>query len=885
MHPIRSQILVGLLTGRDIDTWIDSAGLVLPAIMEEDLEPFLLHTFADRMEDYGKMLEAVFDFQPGTWTGIGGVLRSLLWAGVRDYVETNRAVIQSMYDEIGHAWWGVFDFDLTGQLDVEPLVKSDFIWKTITPENRSKINGILKKQTPKSETFNLASNWMKSCAKRPAAPALHTDWTNLAEILYWISHFNAAHHLETWLTDSQLDSAASNLNLTVLADLSIGLYLCNRERHAKWMADQRELLRERMAKQYKIIAFENVEDEKGLKIHFLPIAVKENKNDSESKNELELASLERINIMNRLFPEFERYVTQGYCFKLGNIATLPFDPTFRNVSRNNLKLDWATRLNGLAINLGNLKYRPATWNEYVAHIIDTRSTLIASLRELGKGIEKYFAKNKSFHLFKDHVDTKTWDSCSASLSNLPDFPKTAVDKWGFVSESSAENSKDSEDGFQTDWKPSVLAFRKYKRFKKLHRDYFDSFPAFYKHAIHVISINSKAGKIHPNKAKRRMVIKELEGLGFKSDLDHLSTRNLWGAIKSVEAYQEEFKKLFGHFVDSETLSELEQAEKEVVKQTWMRWYFFANKSHLGMTKPAENITTRVASEKRKLDKKIKKALIHSNSETISVTRLKTDLKWENASTIWIRLNIDNPIQLYEAFEQLVSNLQKAFGPRDFKSLAAYIIEEYYEYVVIIPVFRGKMINDMAWPLSTSVTLFGPQSIEDTPFSFRMLPIPSQVLATFGFEIWDIKDIAHANNLWESYVKSYLHVSQFCELTAIPDSEFGIKLHEDITDDYSKESSTEMSDCIQEFIDAKNVLIDMNNELVDSEQPVSPVLNEAIQILAAIQDEVLPLDEGKKTFKLEGLVEYCQVLEKYMLYVETIRLLWITDILNQQKLTQ
>ena len=300
----------------------------------------------------------------------------------------------------------------------------------------------------------------------------------------------------------------------------------------------------------------------------------------------------------------------------------------------------------------------------------------------------------------------------------------------------------------------------------------------------------------------------------------------------------------------------------------------------GITKPAENINLRVANEKRNMDQKIKKALIHTNSENVTVTKLKTDLRWENVQTIWIALYIRNPIQLYESFQQLVSNLQKAFGKEDYKNLASYMIEKNYGYVVIIPLFRGKMINDNVWPLPTLITLYGSATVDEKPFSFMMKPTSSEILAELGFEMWDVDTIKTANKLWESFLKVWIHISQSFELIGVPISE-SVKEYEEIKADHFREQSKKISDCFVDLMNAKNVLIDKYNELADTEQQISTTFKEAIQILRDIHDEIFFFEGDTKSFNTEELRKYCEVLEKNVFQIEAIRLLWITDVLDQR----
>ena len=879
-HPIRSQILVELLTDLDIDTWIEKARDVLPLLLDEDLEAFILHAFIDRRENYENFLKLIFNFQPDTWTGIGGILRALLWAGVREYIEFNSSTIQEAYDKFGYASFLIFDLDLTDQIN-EPIF--DIFWDKFSPENQRTIIEIRKKQPPKSEAFQLASNWLKSRTKRPSAPELYNDWTNMAELLYWIYHLDVAHNIESWIMDSQLDYAASDISIPILADLSYALHVCNKNRHKKWISSNRKLIEKRFAKKYKILALEHLKAENTLKIHFFMKDDIENKRSQENNDFLHKETMDRIKTLRCLFPEYENYASQGYCFKLGSIKLL-FDSTQKNIARKDLKIDWAVRINSIAFNSSTKLFRPDIWIDYVNEIVNIRTNIVERVRELGKAVETYFVKNKPLNLFKEHVDTKSWDDCKSLLSNVPKFPKTALDQWGFMSEDYDGGLMKNERHSQKEFTPNSIVFLKYKRYLSLSHDYYNSFQNFFEQALHVICTNSYSGKIHPKKQKKKLLHKNLHKTDIRTDFDHLSTLNFFNCLKIIKPYQKNFRKLFSNYFDSKKLFELERAERETIKQTWQMWYFFAYKPYIKMSKPLNNVNTRVLSEKQKFDRRINNALTIMNSENIKTERLKIDFRWNKSNAMWIQLNIQDPILLHEAFQKLVSNLQEAFGEQNFKSLSSYIIEESYEYVIVIPLIRGKMINQNVWSINTLVSLYGQTTLENISL-YYMEQISLNLLTKLGFEIWNIEDIHHANKLLEYFFKSWLHASQVLELNELPESD-SITYFKDIESVHCKISSNQMSTCIQQFIDTKNILIDRFNEYLELENQQRSAVVEAFNILKDIHEHILPFEDGKSeiSFNLEELGDYARVLENNIINIEMIRLLWITDILDNMDLS-
>lgn len=870
LHPIRSRMLTVMLTSRDAAPWIDAAGEVLPMIVEEDLEPFLFRAFLDRSGDCQDLLTILSDFHPKTWIGVGGVLRSLLWAGIRDYVEANEPVIQRAMEETGLAWWLVFDFDLMDLMDGS-LVK--VLWDHITPDNKAKINDIRSRQLPKSDAFGLAKQWLSRESIHPASPASQMDWRNFGETIFWASFINAGRLLATSISEAELRRAAAELPLSTLADVSFGLYTCDREVHGRWMDGERESIEKRVAEQYDIVVFENDAANGRLMTHFI-FRDDAAANDGESGSEgLNNAVMEQIYVINRLFPEFETYASRGYGWKAGGFE-LSFDPTHKEIPRKNLMSDWAVRVNRIAFGLAEYERRPETWEHYVQALFGTRKEVVYRLRELHRGIDAHFRGKKPAVLFRNHIDTKLWDGCTSSLSNLPKFPKVAVDPWGFVS----EGTRNVTDTLYMKLSPIGILLQRYKAYLSHSSSFLGSLGNLFSNSIHVITTNSIAGKLELNKEKSMQLLDRIQKAGCKTDMDHLTTRNIWEAVKAVEAYQRGFRDLFGQYIDADELTQLEDKEREAISQTWKMWFFYAKKPHIKMTKSSKNAPIRIEAAKRELDGKIDRAIEASSFDDMTASRLRTDLHWNGESTVWIELDLKNLVQLREVFEKLVDNLKDVFSEPDVQSLEYYLIEAHYENVVVIPLFRGKLFSPKAWPLKATITLCNTSSREEKPCLYVMKPISPDHQKRLGYDVWSVADVDWANRLIESFSKVWLLCSQIHELSEIKITE-STTVFQDIADDYGREMSSRFSDYLLEFAEAVNKLVDRVNQIPEEERPGREELMGAISLLQEVHQHIQPSGDEGKVLTLDEIGQYAASLEKDLGKVEIARLLWISDVIN------
>ena len=883
LHPIRSRILVDLLTDQDFNPWLDIATNVLPLLLEEDLENFILHAFVDRPEaEYKPFLTVVQDLQPTTWTGIAGVLRSLLWAGVRDYIEANRHLIEIIRKDkkdLAGGWFIILDFDLTNILGDSNLINS--LWSHIPKWKQEKITQLRQSQPPKSDAFKPAYSWLSSLNNPPRTPLSDLEWMSVAEVLYWTAHLRVAPHIERWLTNDQLAIITRELPFVIIADLSVTLYMCNQKRHESWMQANRKNLEARLAHEYQIFALE--EDENSLKIHFLPLPIEElSEQDVESgksklSDQLRAATIERVELVHRLFPMYELYSSQGYSHKLGSIQ-LPLDITATNIPLKNLTLPWPKSITRIAGGLAGMEYRLDTWTEYANRVLEIRKLIAQCMLQSEKAILKFLQGKAPKDTFPKYVDATQWDICKEWLNEIPKFPKCALDQWGFASEN-ASNSSLKENAYQQ-YLPRAIAWRKYKAYITAQRNYLNSMNLFFKQYLHVMSTNSLVGRWHQNVPKRGTIIANLEQRGFKTNQAHSLVRNFWKAVRSLSTYQAEFRKLFGHLVDSDSLTNLERREQKVLPKTWQLWYFFSYYPHERVPKADKAIRRKVARTKRELDQKIKKALSKVRSKGTKVTILNPDMSWNNSPTLWLRLDLNDPTQLYGVFEKLVGSLKTKLGPRDVKSLTDYLIEEYYEYTVIVPVIRGRMLNEFVWALFTATTLLSTESIEQKILSYIPQPFPSEMRKALGLKLWDLEDVILANQLYTSISVSMILVTQMSELVDLPEAnvtEEGLV----VLKNHVAQQSENLTKWLQGYLDTGATLFKRFSTLPKPEQERREKLLQAATILAQIGNEVLPSENnGLHIVSLDKMGEYAQNLEKAFIPTETARLFWIADVLEQ-----
>jgi hypothetical protein len=871
LHPVRSQILSSLLIQPDITPWLEIAAQAMPLMPEEDLETFILHAFVEQPEEYKNLLEQVKMLTPHSWPGIAGLLRCLLWAGVKDYITENDAIIEEAYEVLGPAWW--FTLDLNFSLEYEALKLGEW-WTSlgdlIPQEKQDHIKAIRQSQSPKENVFRYATQWLETLDQRPTDTISPHAWRDVAEVWYWGTRLVRQRSIIDWVSDEALDKAPQVLPLPSLADLSLSLYLSCSERHSRWLDKHIATLHRRLAHEHNILALEEIGTT--LKIHFIPSG----EAPADAKDSLHEETMLKIKLIRKLIPTYEQYSSQGYGFKLAGIELPQGDSTHKKgIPSTHLPPLWPIWLNGIASGLARYRYRPATWDEYLDTIIEIRRLIVDCLKQLNRGLIKFCQRDRPLNVGSKYVDLEDWQRCRDMLISAHQLPASAVDPWGFAAESTTTSSL--QPSAQQDYVPSAIALQRYRTYLKAQREYFSSLSNFISQAPDVWIVNANAGKLHPNDPHKTAILRELEKHDVKTD-PHLSVLNLFDAKSRLSAYQREFATLFDESVDKVKLDALITHKREVFTEAWTRWYFYAYEPWKSAANPKRQVLHWMSSAKRGLRGQIDQALTSIQTPEFNAIRLDFAEEWQGEPAIWLRFNFTDPTELYKKMiEEFPRALRRAWGKVDLRDPMQYLIQDICIYIVIIPVVHGKMLDEWIRPFYTS-TVLQTEDLTEKPWSHFPMSLPEPIRETLSIPIWDAPEIMAANQLSDSVATLQQLTFQISEFQAMPDlTESG---GERLQTYIEKEISPLLSDALQTFFDTASELLNRFNALSEAEQERREKLTTAIQALLEVHSQVYPA-EGDGVFKLniDELAAYSQRLQQVYTTIEGIRLFWIADILD------
>ncbi|MGB3509912.1 MAG: hypothetical protein WBA93_11855, partial [Microcoleaceae cyanobacterium] len=758
LHPIRSTILTELLTDPTFAPWGESASQCLPIIFENDLESFLLHSFSRRQQESGELIQKLQTYQPQQWIAIAGIIRALLWLGVKEYVGANHQLIQEVYQKVGRGWIFILDFDIANVRPGTSTSLQHSFSKFFSEEGVEYIKTVHTRQADKQTLFTRVNSWLSSQSQHPIAPESELDWSSVAEVMFWIGYTTSNTSLPNCIPDVAINSLINNLPVAILADIALGLFYYSQEKYKAWLKTNYSELIKRFCKTTQTIVWED--DGQKIISHFLIeidlLNSMDSKEDRGFDRQIVDEITERVRLFRKLLPDRERYACYGYGHQIlpGELPT--GDETHKDIPIENFLLEQPVSLNSIFKAIIDQDFRPDTWEDYVAQIIELRHSIVDNLQQLIKNLEIYFRKKRKTDSFGNKADWKNWEKCKLSLVKPPLLPKCAFDEWGFITD-----QKDTLKDASSNLNIKALAHQKYKSYLKVMEDYKTALLNFFSQAVDIITINPFLGEVDNP---------QIQELGSKIDIHHqihISTYNLADACKKLPAFQVEFSHLFDSFL-TESLQPLEHQEREIITQVWNLWYFFGyhrNKSLENATKECKQLVNKKLKE---IQNKLKKELKAAAVDGLSINIISEDILWEKEKFLCLTVNSDNPINTYRSLETILNAIGQAIFKVENNKLRQYVLEFNWPYIVVIPLVKGKLSSLTAWRFSTLVFLNACNNSKLEWWNLVLKSIPENVINELKLESWNLPRLEVVNKMVSSFSQLLTltsHVRDFQRLPA------------------------------------------------------------------------------------------------------------------------
>jgi hypothetical protein len=884
LHPIRSTILADLLTAPPaLDTWIESACTCLPLLDEADVEVFLLYAFSRHQEVRNELLAFLTSYQASQWTVIAGIMRALLWLGVRDYTEMNQILIQNAAEKYGRGWYIILDSDIANA--AAELQWEDRWGSLIPPEQVREIRTLRARQSNKVQAFDIVKDWLSCQHLQPLPPISENDWASLAETLFWVGHLGVQWPLETWVAPLEFGSAIEHLPFTISANLVLGIWSSHRRTiPSSWKSYQHRLL-ERFQCETQTL---KVEFDGGLvKSHFIiPFALLE-KNSSQSRENGDMVkdliyeeTMKQIYFLRNIFPDCEVYASQGYGHQLSENADFHDSTRKTGIPRASLPSFYQVSVNTFFTGIAQHALRPNTWQDYAKDILELRRAVLQTLQQVEQGLAIYFRKQDPVEILGGPVNVIQWSRCQRLLRTPPLLPVCAFDEWGFVDENTSGKVPKSEGTRQLVRRE--LALQEYRQMLTAFKEYTQAMSNFFDNgqAVLVMKINSSLNKSKNTKTRRMEIAGQRTKKGMSSDVFHISTVNLGDGLAALVKFQREFRKHLGVFCLHSQLEELERQEMQIVSHIWDLWYFFAYRPDLIIQNALQECTRRNSLKQKAVYENLEKSFQNLRGKGLEVKTLDTKVEWDQQPTLWLTVDTQRVEDMYSAGELLAAKINKAIHRVKDKLLRRYALNLPYTNVFIVPLVQGKSLISQAWCLFLPELLIKDDADEQIALVIQSLSL--NLLEILGIETWVLPQINVAKQLWESSVELSLLCAHLRDIQKFP-----LELNEQETEyarSYLDQTFMRISKMLLLVLEMEESLRERWQVLSPEDLADQPNIVQAIHLLQDLHTYVMPSADfqGELEMPLSEVVEWTQRLEVGQTYTFLIFLLCATDILEKIK---
>jgi hypothetical protein len=880
LHPIRSTILSAELVDPVFTPWAASAAVCIMYIPEMDLETFLFHAFLDHPEDAAILLNALAGRQLQTWGGLAGIGRSLIWLGLRGYVEENRGIIEEGRERLSDAWSLLLDFDIADVMPgEEPFIEQ---MPGAHPDVLELGRELRARQSDKRAVFGPFEEWLSGVAHAPAAPSSTLDWTGFAELCFWALRLGMDAPLvdAAWAVD--LGTAVEDTPLPVVGRVVLAWSYGPADRFEARVLPHTPRLVSRYRDTMGVVSLEESEDR--LFAHFIvPLDALSDadqnttaEDQGNAKRGLHELTLERIDVLRQILPGRQQYGTKGYGHQ-NPLAPWPYDPTEKGgVLARYLHPEWGPRLNGTFANLANLPARPETWAEYADIIMATRQAVLISLSQLRKGVIAHFRSDKPVRILGKYLDPRAWDQATRRLDRLPKLPKTAVDYWGFSSEGqdrTGETALVADAGGAGTYRARAnFILDQHRPLLEATRECLSPLENFFRQANGPLTLNSFLGRADSDEQRQRY-LEVAVAQGIPTEKSFLSTYNFAEALRHLPVFQKEFRARFSRLIPQARLDRLERDESEVMNAAWALWYSFVEQPERQWRAPEMRACQVFSDILERIRDGIRTGFGALPAHEIRARIQSEALEWEGLPALWLVVEVANPLQTHEAIRAVADVLQSALGEIVIQSAEQFAVETNWPNILIVPTFKGMNPAAALWRFRP-FSFYSDKNIHENPATWFPLPMPSDVARAVGVELRDEGVEAPLKRLQFGIAELWnllAHLSDFLRIPDPVDDEGGAVL-QNYMGGVADRISTAFTRVADLWVDALEDVSSIDG-WIDR-----PLLAEIHNGLLALKDGLMPSEDYNPgdVIELQQLAAWADRLQPLLTLPEAMRLARIAD---------
>ncbi|HEX9982287.1 MAG TPA: hypothetical protein VGF69_03405 [Thermoanaerobaculia bacterium] len=674
-------------------------GTSLASIAEDELEAFLLEAFSRDASEENVVVTAVRELRPRSMAGAAGVLRALLWLGVKRYGHDYAELLAEVQQRLGREELVWTALDPAGLTRFAPSILGFEEALKALPEIHTWYLTVKERRPSSEAVFEAARLWLAAQPGEWDMPAGEGEWEAAAEVLFWAA---------AWGIDvprARLAEAAlhANVPVAVLADVVFA---------ASFGADDAfERLRTeaitRFQRETMTVTIEVTDD--GVMAHWLlPL---------DYDVDVERETARRLDVLRRLYPAGQTFGGHVYGSVSGEVR--------RSIPADQFPVPWVLRLHLTFARVAAVdKYRQ-TWDEYVARIVDLRERIVQLAAGITRGLTNYFRREKPLNIFETGVDAEDWDGLTIALDILPVLPRSAVDEWGFETE-----------GPLRAW--SALTPNAQASYTAALSEYASAMRDFLKTSWRVFIAHPQIGRGTAEGREKVAAWSEKEQINPEAATLHLAS-----AVKRLGNLQEEFRARFELHVPG--LAAMDRREAETLRTFWAVWYDFAVHPRRRIANAARDS---VAAVEARLDERRRALRRRLRGLTLSKTEIVGARERGDAGAgLWLTVDVPRVQEQVNGFAEALAHVIDVLRPpADFNDFDRYALDLMWEYVHLVPLVRGRAVDRKVWTLQIVALPRPGEDLAEHAWMFVPQPVSSEVWAALGLPAWPASAGAEARAL-------------------------------------------------------------------------------------------------------------------------------------------
>lgn len=476
LHPLRAQIICDVLKEKIGENSIALMLSVLECVDSYCIQLFLMDYFSGHSFS-PEIVSEIAAVEQRDWIACAGLIKTMLWLDVKQYVEQNYEVIKMLILEHGSGWFTFMPLDISGLICSDEIFVERFIpllqnikFQDIKAETNKIKDSLTSLQIGYVATDLLIAN----CLPPSGIPVGDKEWSMFGYSLFWLA--KRKRKIEIPFTIGQMQEKMLHGDIKSRADAIRGMIEQNCEGYSN---SATKILVGRLIEDYCFIHL-NITENKVQCYCIPPVFGNETTNIPENFNHY--WKMKVFNILAQLYfeKEYIEVVLAGVNL-LRDLGIEAIDHRMK-VHKDNRHNVWVTEINSWVKSRIDYYYRPNSWHDYINRIDQVRRTACRLVSDTTGYIEFLFKKKRH--------SKERWDKLLASLKLLDGLlfqdillPINVVDPYCLYREDIREDNLNLE---KTGNSTLGLSFSLYNGFKKSFDDTYRSLKLFYQQFVEIL---------------------------------------------------------------------------------------------------------------------------------------------------------------------------------------------------------------------------------------------------------------------------------------------------------------------------------------------------------------------------------------------------------------